>query len=346
MLRIIDSEGIVLKSNKTSAVTSLDIGTHTIKCVEIFTSTAPELVRAAAEPAGRDTDLKSILQKFDLSSSTRVRVSLSGASIITRFITMPEMNAKELQGAIRFEAESHIPFSIDECVLDYQVLKQDAATKQMRIVLVAAKRDLVESRYKLLAEAGVHPEVIDLDVFCLLNAFEALNTGVDEKSYGLLNVGHNVSSLAIVHEGLPVFAREIPQGGLHVTKALSEVAGITEAQAETMKIEKPAGAADNLKAATVKGFESLSEEVRHSIDFVENEIKGDVKKIYLSGGGALAAGGAEILTEDIGKPVVFWDNQKKMRISSSVDGVWMRLHAAQLNVALGMALRGQEASKP
>ncbi len=329
-------------------MTGVDIGTYSVKCVEVLHGSAvPELCRAESQPAGGEEDLKNVLQKMQVASASRLRVSLSGMSIITRFITMPAMSAKELQGAIRFEAETHIPFSIDECVLDHQVMKQDAATKQMTIALVAAKRDLVEARCKLLKDIGVHPEIIDLDVFCLLNAFETLNPGPVEISYGLLNIGHNASALAMVHDGLPVFAREIPHGGYHVTKALSEIAGVPEAQADAITIEKPAVSAENLRAATEKGFESLSEEVRHSIDYVETEIKSEVKKIFLSGGGALAAGAAESLAQELGKPVEFWDNRKKISVvSPAVDAAWMQKHAAELNVALGMALRGWEPSKP
>ena len=330
-----------MKSKKAQPVTGLDIGSYSVKCVEVVLMDAGiQLRRAVTVPVGQESDLKGILKNLELKPADHVRVALSGPSVITRFISMPILSPKELQSAIRFEAENHIPFPIDDCVLDYQVLKQEAATRQIKIMLVAAKREYVESRYKLLSDSGIHPEVIDLDVFCLVNAFEILNPEGPETSYGLLNVGHQVSSLAIVHEGLAAFAREIPQGGLQVTKALAEIKNMPEAQADEMKINKPESEMENLKVATRKGFESLTEEICHSIDFVENELKGELKKVYVSGGGSLAAGAFEILAEEIGRPLVFWDNTKKMQMSGNIDGPWIQEHAAQLNVALGMAIRG------
>ena len=335
-----------MKSKKTELITGLDIGTYSVKCVQVLmTEAGAELRHAVIVPVTKTSDLPGILQNLELKSAGHVRASLSGPSIITRFITMPALSPKELQSAIRFEAESHIPFPIDDCLLDYQVLKQEATTKQMTIMLVAAKRQLVEERYKLLSESGIHPELIDLDVFCLVNAFEILNPESPETSYGLLNIGHEVSSLAIVHEGLAAFAREISQGGLQVTKALAEIKNISEAQADEMKINKPVAEMENLKAATQKGFESLGEEILHSIDFVENEIKGELKKVYVSGGGSLAMGAFDFLSEEIGRPVVFWDNTKKVQVSHPVDGSWMQQHATRLNVALGMTFRGAGAEK-
>ena len=335
-----------LKSNKTETIVGLDIGSYSIKSVEVIrTDAGIELHRAVVLPVQRDEDLKQILQQMKLSPASRVRAALSGPSIIIRRISMPLLSSRELQSAIRFEAESHIPFSIEDCILDYQVLSQDSAKKEMSILLVAAKRDLVEARYKLLSEAGIYPELMDLDIFCLVNAFEVLSPGEREKSFGLLNIGHRVSSFAIIHEGLPSFVREISMGGFQVTEALMSAKGCTEAQADEIKMKKPAEETEVLKSATRKGFEPLFEEIRHSIDYVENEIKDELKMLYISGGGALATGVSDFLTEDIGRPVLFWDNTQKMQLLKNVDDQFMKDHSMELNVALGMTLRELGASR-
>ena len=330
----------MLKTKKTEAIAGIDIGSYSVKCVETARAGAGiELRRALIAPVNREADLKAILAQFDLASAGHVRIALSGPSVVTRLISMPFLNPRELQGAIRFEAESQIPFPIDECVLDHQVIRQDGVGKTMKVMLVAAKRDLVEARYKLLTELGIHPEAIDVDVFCLVNASETLGPESGEKSYGLLNVGHQVSSLAIIHEGRPVFVREIAAGGLGVTRDLAETKNISEAQADEMKIRKPAGETEALKAATLKGYESLTEEIRHSIDYVENEIKEEIGGIRLSGGGALAHSAVEILTQETGKPVAFWDNLKNMQVAKGAGAATTAEGSATLNIALGMTFR-------
>ena len=317
------------------------MGSYSVKCVEVAeTETGVELCHAAILPVGQEADIKKVLESLELSSKPRIRVALSGPSVIIRRISMPLLNSRELQTAIRFEAESHIPFSIDDCVLDYQILRQDAAKKEMSIMLAAAKRDLVESRYKLLSGIGVYPEIVDLDIFCLVNAFEMLNSVTPEKNYGLLNIGHKISSFAIIHDGVPALVREISLGGIQVTKVLAETKSISETQADEFKIKKPSGEDASLKAAVEKGFESLSEEISNSIDYVENEIKEELKMVYVSGGGALSPGTLEVLAEEVGRPVSYWDNTKKMRLAAKADQQFIKEHSAELTVALGMALRG------
>lgn len=327
-----------MKSKNSETAIGLDIGPSSVKCVEVVRADgAIELRQAFLVPVAGEADVKAVLEKF--SGRAHVRTALSGPSVVTRVITMPALTAKELAGAIRFEAESHIPFPVDDCVLDYHVMKQDGPSRQITVLLAAAKRDLVEARWKLFSEAGIQPEVFDLDVFCLINAFEALHTEEPEKNYGLLNIGHSFSSMAIVHEGLPVFSREIAHGSLQVTRALAEMRGIAEEQAEELKVRRPSSETEALKAAAEKGFESLAEEVRHSIDFFENQEKTDLKKLYLSGGGALAAGALEVLSGEIGKPCAHWDNTKKLKIHPEAKEACAPDVCGRFNIALGMALR-------
>ncbi len=83
----------------------------------------------------------------------------------------------------------------------------------------------------------------------------------------------------------------------------------------------------------------MCEELRHSIDYVENENKQDLKKIYVSGGGALALDTLDVLARETGKPVSFWDHTQKMKLVESVPASFMQAHSAELTVALGMTLR-------
>ena len=330
-----------MKAKKTELITGLDIGSVSVKYVQVLkTKQGTQLHRAALTPLSADMDVRQALEKMGLSSTGHVRSSLSGPSVIIRRVSMPLLSAGELQGAIRFEAENHIPFPIDECVLDYQVLNRDTAKKQMNVMLTAAKRDILDTRYRLLSELKMNTEIIDLDIFCLINAFETLNPNHGETQYGLLNIGHNMSWFVILSATDPVFVREIGCGGAHVTKALAEVKTVSETEAEDLKIKKPAGEEANLKSATQKGFEPLSEEIRRSIDYVENESKQEVKKIYVSGGGALAADTLETLSAQTGKTASFWDSAKNLTILPEADVAFVRDHSIELAIALGLAVRG------
>ncbi len=335
-----------MKQKKIEVVTGLDIGSYSIKCVQVAQlETGQELQRAQIIPITAEKDVSKGVRELELTGLHHIRVSVSGSSVLTRRITMPLLNAKELQSAIRFEAEGHIPFPIDDCLLDYQVLTQNVEKREMNLLLAAVKKDFVEARYKFLTDAGIRPELLDLDMFSMINAFEGLYPAGTDKQYGLLHVGHQNSLFAIVREGLTVFVREILHGGVGVTQALMEIKTLTAPQADTLKIAKPAEEAENLTAALQKGYEPLTEEIRQSIDYVENEIKEEVKQVYVSGGGALAFDALPMLTREIGKPVSFWKKAEALKLGPGVDAKFFEEHLAELAIALGLVVRGLGATR-
>jgi len=341
----------LFKSNPLSII-GLDIGSYSVKSVEVaLAGGAVQLRRVHVFPYSKnktgelDRLLKILFEPYQ-GKPSRLRISVSsGSSLLIRRIRMPLMTASELKGAIVYEAEGHIPFPVEECLLDFQILGQDAQNKTMDVMLVAAKKAFIQERLKLLASLAVTPEMIDVDIFCLLNAFEVLGDAGGQKTYGILNIGHEKSSFAILYEKQPFFVREIPIGGLEVTKSLSEIKGISLEDAETMKIARPQGSEEALKHATEQGFDVLLDEMRSSIDFFENETGEELKQIWMSGGGALSSGAVAFLSTELGRQVTLWDNLKKMEVFGDVDQKYLGEHSHELNVALGMVLRGTETRK-
>ena len=333
---------------KTVSAIGLDIGSYSIKCVEVLRSgTSIQLNRASilpladSSPATLAATLKLILNLPPQSPLRGLRISVSGSSLLIRRISMPAMTSAELKSAIRFEAEGHIPFPIDDCVLDFQIINQEETKKTMNVLLVAAKKDFIQDRIKVLSDLNLQPEIIDVDIFCLINAFEMLGElPTQEHAYGLLNIGHKGSSFAIMQGNVPFFVREIPFGGLSISKALAEIRGIKEDEADTLKSSRDEAHLAQLKAATQKGFEPLIEELKHSLDYYENEAGEELRSIRLSGGGALAYGATDVLAEELGKQIILWDNTKKMKIFGDIDLKFLSEHSSELNVALGMVLRG------
>ncbi|MBI3252078.1 MAG: type IV pilus assembly protein PilM [Candidatus Omnitrophica bacterium] len=342
-----------MKKIRDEVIVALDIGASSIKCVEMARREGqenPELTRVSIVPLfekfAKDT-AAALRQCFDplLPLPRRARVAVSGPSLLVRRIALPVMSHLELKGAIRFEAEGHIPFPVDDCVLDFQILNQIPEKNAMNVILVAAKRDLIQGRVKMLSDIGIQPEFIDVDVFCLVNAFQSLGDGRGESVYGLLNIGHGGSSFAIVKDKLPGFVREVPTGGLEVTRALAQMRAIPEDQAEALKKNRDPQNMNDLKIATQKGFESLTEELKHSIDYFENETSEELKTIWMSGGGALSVGVAEHLSAELGRPAALWNSIQKIQAVPGVDQKVLAEHYPELAVVLGMALRGKARGK-
>src|SRR3982751_2099349 len=103
--------------------------------------------------------------------SRHVVTAVGGRDVIIKKIQTERVKEKQARELMRWEAEQHVP-DVESVELDFQILDAGKATEEMSVLLVAAKRDLVDSKLRILAEAGVTPTIVDVDSFALLNAFE------------------------------------------------------------------------------------------------------------------------------------------------------------------------------
>ena len=331
---------------KKASVIGVDIGSYAVKCAEVTAAKDTVLLNHFSvlpiSENSPEAPVKLLKQFFETLpvKPERVRLAVSGSSLFTRRITLPIMTHAELKGAIRFEAENHVPFPIEECVLDFQILNQVPNQAVMNVMLVAAKRDFIQSKLETLASLNLVPEIIDMNVFCLGNAFEVSSQAREYKTFGLLNIGHETSGFVIFQESLPYFVREIARGALGVTQALAGLKGIPETDADQKKKSTAAEDAGDLRMATEKGFGPLVEELKSSIDFFEGETQENVPWVGLSGGGALSHDAAPVLEAALGRKVSLWDLSKKIKCAKEADTVLLGTRAVELDVALGLALRG------
>ena len=331
--------------SKSTATVGLDMGSYSVKCVEIRHDSDKTVLQSAqlmrlpsSTTEGLTETLRKILQAVEVSPK-HLRISISGPSVFVRNITLPRMTPQELKSAIRFEAERHIPFSLDDCVLDFQTIGYTSNKLSMKVLLVAAKREYINQRMKALADVGLEPEIIDADIFCFANAFKELNQESEMKTYGLLNVGHSLSSFAIIHEGELFFVREMLFGGYGVTRALAEIKNISEEAAGEWKTKADPALRPEITSAVQKGFEPLVDELKRSLDYFENETGEDLKVIIAAGGGVKSQGACGALSEELGKRVNLWTAAKKWEAAGGVDEKFLEEHLPDLHIAYGLALR-------
>ena len=104
-----------------------------------------------------------------------VVIGVSGHSVIIKKISMPRMSQDELEESIQWEAEQYIPFDVKDVNIDTQIVsaEQDDASGQMDVLLVAAKKDMINDYTAVVSEAGLHPVVVDVDAFAVQNMFSS-----------------------------------------------------------------------------------------------------------------------------------------------------------------------------
>ncbi len=163
--------------SRSQRILGLDIGSSTVKGVELakngenFTITGYAQAEIAAAGTLRDAIVAVI--KEGRFKSKQVVSSVSGRSVIVRYVNTPVMNGEELKSSMRFEADKYIPFEMDEVILDTVALDETPDEKgDMRVVLVAVKKDIINEHVRLLQDVGLYPYIIDVDCFALGNAFE------------------------------------------------------------------------------------------------------------------------------------------------------------------------------
>src|SRR5438093_10629711 len=164
----------------------------------------------------------------------QVVTAVGGRDVIIKKIPMDRMKESEAREVIRWEAEQHVPFDMDNVELDFQILDPDGEGLQMTVLLVAAKRELVEHKLALLADVGLEASVIDVDAFALHNAFELNYPEAMHGVVGLVNVGHETTNINILDDGVPVLTRDIPIGTRRFKEDLQRERGLSADQADAV----------------------------------------------------------------------------------------------------------------
>src|SRR5438046_3281223 len=147
---------------------------------------------------------------------------------------MDRMKEGDAREVIRWEAEQHVPFDMANVELDFQILDPDAEGLQMNVLLVAAKRELVDSRTSLLGEAGLEAGIIDVDAFAIHNAFELNHPDAMQGVVGLVNIGHEVTNVNILEDGVPVLTRDLSVGTRRFREDLQREKGLSAEDAERL----------------------------------------------------------------------------------------------------------------
>jgi type IV pilus assembly protein PilM len=272
----------------------------------------------------------------------RCVTAVTGRAVIVRQVPMMPLPDQELKQAIRYEADKYIPFEVDEVILDCQRIEEPMPGEQMRVVLVAVKKTMIEEHVAMLDRLGLQPAVIDVDVFALGNAFEARNTrlGVnDEEVRGLVDIGASKTNINIMRGNTCSFTREIYLAGNDLTEAVAKRFGEDPADVERMK-EDPGGALETMQDAIVSVLEDIGSEIRLSFDYHENQFDQEVKEVYLSGGSVLFPGIDRMLSKVFGIETRLWDPVEALDITSPrFETSRLEGTNSDMAVAVGLATR-------
>jgi type IV pilus assembly protein PilM len=352
--------------NKPQQAVGVDVGTHSVKAVQVASS-GDNLVVVRAGKIDVDQEQYAVdplvalsnaardaVRDFDLTRSIVV-ASLSGHSVVTRYLKLQKMPKEELEGAIQIEAGQSIPYDLSEVTVNAEQLREVTEDGQelVKVLVVAAKDDVVRSRLEVLNLAGMAPHILGVDSLALADACELAGDLREDETVAIINVGGSAVNVHFCRDGISSFMREIGWGGGEVATAIQRAFRVEAKTAQRIQegLEEPpattgeSGEEISVDAAVRSPIARLVGEIRRSFDYYEQQLyEKSVDRIILSGGLAPYSPLRDVMSREIGiESIEVADPQKgKIQIPEANAGPARELlaHPARFMVAVGLAGRG------
>jgi type IV pilus assembly protein PilM len=270
----------------------------------------------------------------------QVVTAVGGRDVIIKKITMDRMKESEAREVIRWEAEQHVPFDMENVELDFQILDPDADGLQMTVLLVAAKRELIETKLALLGDVGLEPSVIDVDAFALHNAFERNYPDAMRGVVGLVNIGHETTNVNILDDGVPVLTRDIPVGTRRFREDMQRERGMSAEDAD--RLLQGGAPSPELEPFLETRGEEIAVGIERAAAFLQSATRSSagLSRLYTTGGGARIPGLTRILADRLRLPVQLANPIERLQVADGVlDMMVVDEVAPLLMLPIGLALR-------
>ena len=344
---------MALFGRKKSTV-GLDIGSGLIKVAVIDHSKAqPELVRVAITPLLADAivdgeimdpgivadAITACLQEAGVTTKSVV-TAVGGRDVIIKKIQIERVKEAQARELMRWEAEQHVPFDMESVELDFQILDPDGRESEMSVLLVAAKRELIEAKVRVLTEASLSAMAVDVDVFALHNAFELNHPDAMSGVVALVNIGHEVTNINIVEDGTPILTRDIPVGTRRFREDLQRERGLGSEEAAALL--QGFDRSDHLDAVLVQRAEEIAVGLERAVAFLASSSRNgmQVSAVYLCGGGSRAPGIIDVLANRLRLPVEAANPLANLVVrDGAVESLVTDEVAPLLMLPIGLALR-------
>ncbi len=356
-----------LTKKQTGPVVGLDIEAGSIAATEVAANGSAQVTASAIgsldpgafhEGEVLDADrlaaaLKSLFAEHKLSK--RIRLGIGNQRVVVRTVRLPAIeDPKEMEAAVRFQAQEQVPMPLDQAVLEYQVVggvtAAEGGSAQVDVVVVAARRDMVASFIEPIRRAGLDPVGVDLSAFAMIRALSGASAGAPAEAGAEVpptgavlycNLG-DVTNLAVARGRACLFTRVSYAGLESISARLTSARGVApEHTAQWLsyvglespleEIEGDPETAAEARNALEEGVTSLIDELRLSLDYYgAQEAALPVEQIVLCGPGSAIAGLSAQMEAGLGTPI----SVSRPPALGSFD----EPSAARLTVPFGLAL--------
>jgi type IV pilus assembly protein PilM len=344
----------MIATRKTKGLTGLDMEAGSVAAARVEVNGTPRVVASAIQPLGAGIfsegevsdvgALSEALKELFAGAGSlpkTVRVGIANHRVAVRTLRLPMIERPdELDTAIRFQAQDHIPMPLDQTVMQHRVVGYVTGPdgqRQIDVVVVAARRDMIATVLEATRKAGLRPMGIDLSAFGMIRALNrepALVTEVpaaheqpspsaedsddspqpdgQHRPVRLYCNFGDVTNLAVARGDACEFTRISPFGIEGVAQRLAEKRALTLEHARQwlvhVGLERATEEIDGDPEIVAAGREVLSEgvakfadELRLSLEFYgAQEGAGTVEAVVACGPGTTIPGLVERLQRELG----------------------------------------------
>jgi type IV pilus assembly protein PilM len=325
---------------KTAAVVGLDIEAGSVAATEVRANGAISVTGSAIasippgvfhegevlDPERLSGSLKALFSQHKLSK--HVRLGVGNQRVVVRIVRLPAMeDKKEMDAAVRFQAQEQIPMPLDQAVLEHQVVggvaAEEGGAPQVDVMVVAARREMITSIVEPIRQAGLHPVGVDLSAFGMIRALagEAVPPPAEPEvgqapSRAVLycNFG-DVTNLAVARGTSCLFTRISHVGLEPIVAELGDRLGLIPEHAvqwltyvglegEPAELEGDPAIVEGVREALESGVSALADEMRLSLDYYgAQESTLPVERIVLCGPGSAIGGLTQRMEATLGLPI-------------------------------------------
>jgi type IV pilus assembly protein PilM len=368
----------------------LDIGSTAVRAVELMAGDPPTIVRAAQVPLGAGAVENGEVKEPELVTaalrelwerggfkSRQANMGVGNQRVVVREIALPYLPEKELKASLGFQVQEFIPMSVDEAVLDYDPIgefEQDDR-RMIRMLLVAAQRQMVDSVVAAATGAKIEPVGLDLVPFALVRSIGTTGVGMDlevEGDEAVIDVGAHITNIVVHAGGTVRFVRILPSGGRDVTFAIARGIGVDDEVAERLKrgedveieetVEDLGDVGEGASGGTYEGQTAgpvrpdvgrvreiamqragtFVDEIRSSLEFYTAQAQGArIAKVLVTGGGSKLEGFLDLLRQRIPVQVDVGRVFQHVRSQLSLSDEALAEAEPVLAVAVGLAIPGR-----
>ena len=269
-------------------------------------------------------------------------MAVAGTSVISKIVYMePEQNDYDLENQIEIEADSLIPYPLEEVYLDFEEMGPSAThTGKVNVLLTAAHKDLVDSRLLLAREANFEPKIVDMENYAIGNALDFFHTPhVEDEPLCCVNVGASLLQICVIKNGDVIYTKEHAFG---LNQLVNDISAIHMVERETAERQLLDGTlSGNWVEDTLPIFAAnLQQNINRAIQMYMSTLHAErPTKILFSGGAATIAPLVDILKQDLGLDVNCFNPFSNMTINPKLDTTRLNKIAPQLAIAAGLASR-------